>query len=28
MFQVVSPNSAENATLNDFCSLKIIQPLE
>jgi len=24
--QVASPNSTENATINDFCSLKIIQP--
>jgi len=28
MFQVVSGNSTENATFNDFCSLKIIQPPE
>jgi len=26
MFQVFSPNSTENATFNDFCRLKIIQP--
>jgi len=28
MFQVVSPNSTENSTFTDFCSLKIIQPPE
>jgi len=25
LFQVVNQNSTENATFNDFCSLKIIQ---
>jgi len=28
MFQVVSTNSTKNATFNDFCFLKIIQPLQ
>jgi len=31
MFQVDSPNSSENATFNDFCSLKLFnlgKPLE
>jgi len=31
MFQVDSPNSTENATFNDFCSLKLFnlgKPLE
>jgi len=27
MFQVASPNSTENTIFNDFCCLKIIQPL-
>jgi len=26
MVQVILPNSTENATYNDFCGLKIIQP--
>jgi len=28
MLQVASPNSTENATFNDVCSLKIIQTPE